>query len=1298
MKKICLVGVVSRFVGKQVKTIFTGIILFCLVLPAVGRASSLNTVKVSSNEEAQWLRWIIPLPKKISIPSRVEIPVSEVKISLRPGAGAVEQTAFDQLVSLFKDKDKSGGTKGSFEILIGISDENGKIGGMKIPGVLGLKELPNSEQAYVICPIGKNKLVLSAIEEQGVYYAVQTLRQLLESKFANTNVSIPLARVTDWPDLAERGLWAGNPAKKSDMEWLSAYKINIFNYPVKPYLNGDGQWMMSKTDPNLIEFGRCHALSMTPCISHLGWIGAHTSLYKQYPELQGKFQTKVEGIDRFPGEPDKNLTPCASQPKLAEVIAEWMCFMAEQGVNDIDGWLSEGVGLRCECDKCIDYSQWALETRSYVNGWRIARRKYPKLKLRVWLTQGSYNTNDKVLAELSAKDAGVIYYEGGRTYNSTRDPMIYPLLEDFAAQGGWLGVVPQITASYGAVSPWNSPQFIKYRMNEFVNKKLKRVVTYSPPSYRIFDFNMTATAEWLWNTEGRDERAFTVAWATRRGFKDPVGVAEWAWLLGPVSWDVYGSEIPAQYFRKDHPDSAGAMIAARRKPVLGEVMFRYFPTLEHIDNDLAICEKALAIARRLDEPVFIEETRAIQGYVKMVKEIYHLLQQTSSLTDPTYEDRVKLQNNLERLTMASAQTTDALYKWGQATESGVSVVPRFIDGTMGKVEKIVEEIAASLAQIFGIRKIDISSRTREIGQWSKTDFVQGTRLIKKWDVTQYMITPGEYGIIFKAGHEVKISRVALAFTAKDKPDQLIELSVDEHNRVVSSGGWLGNNKGRDPVVRLSKHNPDVRYFLMADMEIIGKGTVFIKMLLPEKDLDGHALMQPMTDKELALARQSDAPVFLTQGLRVGVLASGYFKDVILDHLRKVPDLAVQPLTKITPEALAVCQVVILTQPKKGLGELSTRVLEKYVRAGGGLISFHDSVGYRYQAKLLTDICAGGAAHVRARGWIVVKEHPVTQGLQLNRKLVHTYYDRIELKPGPAGIILATAPQNGRPIVIAGSSGQGRYVAFGFAPGYYAQEKIGPLSKAESILLENAVQWCAQKGSGGLCPASAKGSLLPLTDEELKLSYLKKFTGQSLRVGVMQRGYGGPLIIEHLKTVAGIDAQPLVSPNEGMINACQVLVLPLLPRDSEKHRIPDQMVTDILKFVRGGGGLVMTGALPDIGLRQYGEVCTFERHSQSYDSIPWVVTQQHPITDGLELNKTFIGSPFSVEYTLGPEGLALAEAVGTHSPVLVAGPVGEGKVVIYGLLIGGKGRSGEKVITDEQKKIVENAVKWSGSGL
>jgi len=77
-------------------------------------------------------------------------------------------------------------------------------------------------------------------------------------------------------------------------------------------------------------------------------------------------------------------------------------------------------------------------------------------------------------------------------------------------------------------------------------------------------------------------------------------------------------------------------------------------------------------------------------------------------------------------------------------------------------------------------------------------------------------------------------------------------------------------------------------------------------------------------------------------------------------------------------------------------------------------------------------------------------------------LPHSYYDHIELQPGPHGVVVAKAQQSGRPVAICGDTGKGRYVACGLAIGLDASDEDAAPTRAEKTLLENAVRWAGTK--------------------------------------------------------------------------------------------------------------------------------------------------------------------------------------------------------------------------------------------
>jgi hypothetical protein len=279
--------------------------------------------------------------------------------------------------------------------------------------------------------------------------------------------------------------------------------------------------------------------------------------------------------------------------------------------------------------------------------------------------------------------------------------MIYPLLADFANRGRWLGCYPQLTASWRIVCPWSGPQFIKYRMTEFVDKGLSCLCGYATPDNRFYDFNVTAAAEWSWNAHGRSEHEFSAAWATRRGLSDPDKAAEWAVMLGPVAWDVYASRVPYNQFF----GSAARMVARREPPasLVESGTFRHFPTVRDMDADLATCEKALALAKELREPALIVETEVIQGYVEMIKAIYVIAEAVAGQEGLEPTEKQLVQSAFDELVQAGRHTTEALDAW-KKTAAPDCTAPRIAD-TVNVTRQTVVDVGKALAP-FGTKQTE----------------------------------------------------------------------------------------------------------------------------------------------------------------------------------------------------------------------------------------------------------------------------------------------------------------------------------------------------------------------------------------------------------------------------------------------------------------------------------------------------------------------------------------------------------------------------------------------------------------
>jgi len=1033
----------------------TGLLAAVALSVAAVTAGGAEPHSVSASAAKTWLRSMIPLPKEVKIARSVKVAQDGVKLTVTDDSPLGRQ-AGKRLQDLFLEKAGVDGLSGAeFEVVLGIVGADGKVGGIDVPEAARLRDLPNREQAYLIRPIGEKQLVLAALSPRGLFYAVLTLEQLLERQFVHSDVSIPLAVISDWPDLAERGLWGGTSVR--DLEWLAEMKMNMieFHSPQEVTEAGVAEASIS---PVVLRRGRANAVTMIPIISHINHLGRRGA-YRAFPELRGKGEKakakETSGAIMY--------APCASNPKLTEILAGWMkAFARSEGVRDICCWLGE-LKQHCECEDCAKTGQFALEARAFVKAWRLARKDVPDLRIRILLTQGSYNTNDKVLSEVPP-ELGVSYYDGGRTYDSSKDPMIYPLLEEFAAKGRWLGVYPQLTPSWRIESPWSGPQFVKARMQEFVDKKLTSLTGYVVIDNKMNDFNVTAAAEWSWNAHGRDEAEFARAWATRQGIKAVDRVAEWALKLGAAGWDIYGARLVERYFFRSARIKQA--ILSRAAPAFGDGMLRYIPDLAYLQRNAAECRDAVRLADQVGAPGMVAESRVIESYYRMLESIVTIQTLLSGNPSISLAVRRQLQDAANALAVAGAGNVMALRDWERAVRVGAGG-GRFMDSLKSSGDTVA--VAVKALERFGVRAPELFASPQTVAQWTLKDFREKARREMVVEITEHVKAPGDFLVSFdytRGWNGLHMWRAALAESPRDDADARTDLSADEHE------GFAGyRSNGNVYRLKLEKHDPAKRYWLVADVRgtrpqdqkpgrVGCYGDILLQREMPPDWIVQVLNTQPLSQADMPAAGETR---FSGKGIRVGVITGGYGSTGLLNWLRRQKGIDAIPITTGRLRADR-CQVIVYPQLRWETPTAKfNAALSAFVTGGGGLIATHDAVGYRKAPKLLPDVCKGGIDHSRGPTWKTGPNGGVlTNGLKGDTALTRGYMDQIELEAGPAGKVVAVSAGNGKPVAVSGQAGKGRYLACGLLLGANAEGDDAEPTPDEATLLLNAVSWCVRK--------------------------------------------------------------------------------------------------------------------------------------------------------------------------------------------------------------------------------------------
>ena len=640
-----------------------------------------------------WTSYLLPRPQEIRIADSVRCKPSEVGIALRDQAGPIEQQGAAELEALFAEKGRSKPDGRGFTIDIGVAEATSA-------AMARLQRLSRKAQAYLIEPQGRDRLVLTSADERGVYYACQTLIQLLEPEMSRDQVHIPLAEVMDWPDMDERGLW-NFPEPEAWIPWLVTLKLNYGKmastqlHPIER-----GRRNRATIDRELLEAARRRAFNYLPYILHLNFLH-DCGLFRAYPELAGKGDGALTGRYFAHKAGNQHRVPCASQPLLVQILQEWMEDIAGQGAGEVSCWLSERPG-QCGCLECTAVGQFVLEARAFVAAWRRAQTHHPNLQIRIFLSTTTTERDYRVLDELppAVKIERACATELERVLHRPRDLMANPLLDHYAAEGRWIASYDVPIAANGRVDTpeFKVPQRSAHRVRDYIGQLVRRgysgaygMMAWGGPERQICSFNIHAVAEWAWNSRGRDEAEFAVAWARREGYAKPEVVAEWAALMGPVEFDVYDSDFPICYSW----GRAAAMVQQRQRPYLGEGMFRYYLAVEDFDAKTAVCDRALAIVQDLGEADLAHETQVVRSYVELARGVYWVAEQVATLDLAELENQALVQGSLDQLQKAGRDNAEAIRNWraGLGREPWHYRVHDAIKGTETTVATIVQCVA-----------------------------------------------------------------------------------------------------------------------------------------------------------------------------------------------------------------------------------------------------------------------------------------------------------------------------------------------------------------------------------------------------------------------------------------------------------------------------------------------------------------------------------------------------------------------------------------------------------------------------
>ena len=203
------------------------ILALCLLIVCALASAAPVTWKRTAADPG-WVRWLMPLPKRVSIEGKITVPLNRLRIESAAPATELDENLRRELLSALYEK---AGAKLDLAAAPPVEGFALLFQQGALSPSLFEDETPG-DQAYRIRPVrdvgaeagyGFSGLECCAPAAAGRYFAMKTLKQLMlptvKGQGAQATVDVPLADIVDWPDMDERGQWGGTAAE--DLDWLS---------------------------------------------------------------------------------------------------------------------------------------------------------------------------------------------------------------------------------------------------------------------------------------------------------------------------------------------------------------------------------------------------------------------------------------------------------------------------------------------------------------------------------------------------------------------------------------------------------------------------------------------------------------------------------------------------------------------------------------------------------------------------------------------------------------------------------------------------------------------------------------------------------------------------------------------------------------------------------------------------------------------------------------------------------------------------------------------------------------------
>ena len=257
---------------KKTVVLIPGFFLFVLLF--------IVSIKCIATELSDLGLYVLPYPQQVSIGGDAFIFKNNLNIVLNKNHSAADEFAANELVNDLKQQ---------WNITAQVSYQKGT------NSIVLIRKKNNSKtgkQGYQIIT-GKNEIVITANDEEGLFYGTRTLLQLIQK--LGDSYQVPGLKIKDWPAILQRAVHYDTKHHQDKMSYvksfikeLADYKINMFvwewedkfAYPSHPEIGAPGAFTPAEIR-DVTAYAKKYHIQIVPLVQGLG----HSSFILKWPQF-----------------------------------------------------------------------------------------------------------------------------------------------------------------------------------------------------------------------------------------------------------------------------------------------------------------------------------------------------------------------------------------------------------------------------------------------------------------------------------------------------------------------------------------------------------------------------------------------------------------------------------------------------------------------------------------------------------------------------------------------------------------------------------------------------------------------------------------------------------------------------------------------------------------------------------------------------------------------------------------------------------------------------------------------------